>query len=47
MTVLTEVEIIEIRGILKDLSLRIVKDEFSEYDEETGDICPRIKRLSS
>jgi len=39
-TVLTEDEIIEIRGILKDLSLQIVKDEFTQYGEETGEICP-------
>ncbi|OJU13688.1 MAG: hypothetical protein BGN88_06585 [Clostridiales bacterium 43-6] len=39
-TVLTEDEIIEIRKILKDLSLRIVKDEFSEYHQDTGEICP-------
>jgi putative SOS response-associated peptidase YedK len=39
-TVLTEDEIIEIREILQDLSLRIVKDEFLEYDEKAGEICP-------
>ncbi len=32
-TVLTEDEIIEIREILKKLSLRIVKDDFKEYDK--------------
>ncbi|HCA28943.1 MAG TPA: hypothetical protein DEP23_04935, partial [Ruminococcaceae bacterium] len=32
-TVLTEDEIIEIREILKKLSLRIVRDDFEEYDE--------------
>ncbi len=39
-TVLTEDEIIEIRDILKNLSLRIVRDDFECYDEEQGDICP-------
>lgn len=39
-TVLTEDEIIEIREILKNLSLRIVRDEFLEYNEEYGVICP-------
>jgi len=32
-TVLTEDEIIEIREILKKLSLRIVRDDFEEHDE--------------
>lgn len=39
-TVLTEDEIIKIREILKDLSLRIVKDEFTEYSEVANVICP-------
>jgi len=39
-TVLTEYEIIEIREILKDLSLRIVRDEFEQYDEEPGEVRP-------
>lgn len=37
---LTEDEIIEIREILKKLSLHIVRDEFLEYNEENGEICP-------
>lgn len=39
-SVLTEDEIIEIREIIKELSLRIVKDEFEQYDKESGEICP-------
>ncbi len=39
-TVLTEDEIIEIREILKNLSLRIVRDDFLEYNEENGEIYP-------
>lgn len=39
-SVLTEDEIIEIREIIKELSLRIVKDEFGQYDREAGVICP-------
>lgn len=39
-TVLTEDEIIEIRGILKDLSLRIARDEFLEYDAQEGEVRP-------
>ncbi len=38
--ILTEDEIIEIREILKKLSLHIVRDEFLEYNEENGEICP-------
>ena len=33
-TVLTEDEIIEIREIIKDISLRIVRDDFDDYDEK-------------
>lgn len=39
-TVLTGDEIVEIREILKNLSLHIVRDEFLEYNEENGEICP-------
>ena len=39
-TVLTEDEIIEIREILKKLSLRIVRDDFEEYDEAPGEVFP-------
>ncbi|MDD4493112.1 MAG: SOS response-associated peptidase [Eubacteriales bacterium] len=39
-TVLTEDEIIEIREILKDLSLRIVRDDFEDYDEAPGEVLP-------
>ena len=39
-SVLTEDEIIEIRKILQELSLRIVKDEFEQYDKEPCEICP-------
>lgn len=39
-TVLTEDEIIEIREILKDLSLRIVRDDFEEYDVKPGEVFP-------
>ncbi len=39
-TVLTEDEIIGIREVLKNLSLRIVRDEFLEYNEENGEIYP-------
>lgn len=39
-TVLTEDEIIETREILKKLSLRIVRDEFEEYDEVPGEVFP-------
>ena len=39
-TVLTEEEIIEIRGLLQSLSMRIVKDEFEEYDMRPGEVFP-------
>lgn len=39
-TVLTEDEIIEIREILKKLSLRIVRDDFEEYNEAPGEVFP-------
>jgi len=45
-TVLTEDAIIEVREILSELSLRIVRDEFNDYDEEsaysggTGEVFP-------
>jgi len=39
-TVLTEDEIIEIREILTKLSLRIVRDDFMEYDEPPGEVFP-------
>ena len=39
-TVLTEQEIIEIREILQDISLRIVRDEFEDYTEKPGEIRP-------
>ncbi len=39
-TVLTEDEIIEIREILSELSLCIVRDEFTEYIEGAGDVRP-------
>lgn len=35
-TVLTEDEIIEIREILKNISLHIVRDDFEEYDEASA-----------
>lgn len=39
-TVLTEDEIIEIREIIKKISLRIVRDDFDEYEKPSGEICP-------
>ena len=39
-TVLTEREIIEIREILQEISLRIAKDEFGDYKERPGEIFP-------
>lgn len=39
-TVLTEDEIIEIRELLKGISLRIVKDEFTDYNEQGGEVYP-------
>lgn len=39
-TVLTEDEIIEIREIIKNLSLRIIKDDFEEYDKSPGEVFP-------
>ena len=39
-TVLTEREIIEIREILQEISLRIAKDEFTDYVERPGEIRP-------
>ncbi len=39
-TVLTEDEIVEIREILQELSLRIVKDEFTAYEEAVGEVFP-------
>lgn len=42
-TVLTEDEIIEIREILKDLSIRIVKDDFENYNETPRELFPTQK----
>lgn len=39
-TVLTEDEIIEIREILKKLTLRIARDDFDDYDERPGEVFP-------
>jgi putative SOS response-associated peptidase YedK len=39
-SVLTEDEIIEIRGILKTLSMALVKDEFEQYGEDSGEPSP-------
>lgn len=39
-TVLTGDEIIEIREILKNLSLRLVRDDFENYHEEPGEVYP-------
>jgi len=39
-SVLTEDEIIEIRGILKELSLALVKDDFERYEKMEGEVLP-------
>jgi putative SOS response-associated peptidase YedK len=39
-SVLTEEEIIEIREIIREWSLRIVKDDFTEYDRPPGEVRP-------
>lgn len=39
-TVLTENEIIEVRGLLKELSIRLAKDEFELYNLTPGDVRP-------
>jgi putative SOS response-associated peptidase YedK len=39
-SVLTEDEIIEIRKILRDWAMKIVKDDFEEYDQEGGEVFP-------
>jgi putative SOS response-associated peptidase YedK len=39
-SVLTEDEIIAIRQIIKEWSVRIVKDEFEEYDKPFGEVRP-------
>jgi putative SOS response-associated peptidase YedK len=39
-SVLTEKEIIEIRSILQDISMRIVRDEFEDYEEKIGEVRP-------
>jgi putative SOS response-associated peptidase YedK len=39
-SVLTEDEIIEIRKILRDWALKIVKDDFEDYDKEDGEVFP-------
>jgi putative SOS response-associated peptidase YedK len=39
-SVLTEDEIIEIREVIREWSLRIVKDDFTEYDRPPGEIRP-------
>ena len=39
-TVLTEDEIIEVREILHDLSMRIVRDDFENYDQKRGEVFP-------
>jgi len=42
-SVLTEKEIIDIREILQQISLRIVRDDFLQYDEKPGEIRPTNK----
>lgn len=42
-TSLTEDEIIEVRGILHKLPLSLVKDEFEQYTEKTGEVRPTDK----
>jgi len=42
-SVLTEKEIIDIREILQEISLRIVRDDFLQYDEKPGEIRPTNK----
>ena len=44
-TALTEDEVIEVREILKELSFRIVRDEFDEYNKEPVEF-PQIMCLS-
>ena len=39
-TVLTEEEVIKIREILKEISLRVIKDDFENYDEKAGEVFP-------
>jgi putative SOS response-associated peptidase YedK len=39
-SILTEDEIIEIRGILRDWALKIVRDDFEDYDKNPGEIFP-------
>ena len=42
-SVLTEKEIIDIREILQQISLQIVRDDFLQYDEKPGEIKPTNK----
>jgi len=39
-TVLTEMEIIEVRGLLRELSIRLARDEFELYDITPGEVRP-------
>lgn len=42
-TVLTEDEIVEIRSILHDISLRLVRDDLEEYEARPGEVRPTDK----
>lgn len=42
-SVLTEDEIIEIRSILHDISLRLVRDDFENYEARPGEVRPTDK----
>ena len=42
-SVLTEDEIIEIRAMLHDMSLRLVRDDFADYEAPPGEIVPTLQ----
>jgi putative SOS response-associated peptidase YedK len=42
-TVLTEDEIIEVRSIIKEVSLRLARDDFQEYKAEQHEVAPTNK----
>ena len=39
-TVLTEDEIIEVRQVIQEISMRLVKDDFENYSQKAGEIRP-------
>ena len=42
-SVLTEDEIVEIRAMLHEMSLSLVRDDFLEYEAPSGEVVPTLK----